>query len=272
MKYRKPFVVFILFAITSFLAIVIISTHSHYPPIMNSLGMKFVYIPPGEFMMGSPADDAERSFHEVQHRVRFTKGFYLCTTEVTQSQWVNIMGTENNFSRFKGNDLPVEHISWSSASDFCRKISRKENKLYRLPTEAEWEYASRAGTRTKYGTGNSKSDLMKTGWYYSNSDNVTHPVGQKAPNDWGLYDMHGNVWEWCSDWFDEYNVSKAVSIDPQGSPKGWARILRSGAYCNNTDDVRSAARHWNEPKAPMSSCGLRVVIDIESINTESHTP
>ena len=179
----------------------------------NSIGMKLRLIPAGEFMMGSPGTESDRSNNETQHRVSITKPFYLGVTEVTQEQYQKVMGT--NPSQFKGPQNPVERVSWAEAVEFCGKLSampaeKTAGHVYRLPTEAEWEYACRSGTTTAYGFGDDASRLGDYGWFRSNSDSGTHPVGEKKPNAWGLYDMHGGVYEWCQDWYrsEERRVGK----------------------------------------------------------------
>ena len=168
----------------------------------NSIGMKLRLIPAGEFMMGSPGTESGREDDETQHRVSITKPFYLGVTEVTQEQYQKVMGT--NPSYFKGPQNPVETVSWADAVEFCRKLSampaeKTAGHVYRLPTEAEWEYACRAGTTTAYSFGDDASRLGDYGWFGGNSDSKTHQVGEKKPNAWGLYDMHGGVYEWCQD-------------------------------------------------------------------------
>jgi formylglycine-generating enzyme required for sulfatase activity len=160
----------------------------------NSIGMEFVKIPAGEFQMGSE----EHSCGNPVHRVNIPEAFYMGKYPVTQKQWKAVMG--NNPSHFKGDDRPVEYVSWYDVLGFVEKLNELEGTdKYRLPSEAEWEYACRAGTTTRYSFGDSEAKLRKYGWYDGNSRRETHPVGKKKPNPWGLYDIHGNVWEWCQD-------------------------------------------------------------------------
>ena len=195
-------------------------------PVVNNVGMVFVPTPAGEFQRGS-------------HSVQITKPFYLSVYEVTQEQYKKVMG--NNPSDNKGNNKPVEMVSWNDAVDFCRELSEQEGVEFRLPTEAEWEYACRAGTTTAYSFGDDKSQLGKYAWHVNNSNLTTHPVGQKLPNAWGLYDMHGNVDEWCQDWYARFRNEK-VFIDPTGPAMGSRRVLRGGSSGNSPRDVRAADR------------------------------
>ena len=187
-------------------------------------GMEFVLIPGGSFMMGSPSsEEGRRADEEPKHRVNI-QPFYMMTTEVTQAMWKEVM--EDNPSRFKSDSLPVEMVSWNDCQNFIKKLNQLDpGKNYRLPSEAEWEYACRAGTTTKYYSGNNESDLARVGWYgynEGNSNNRTHPVGQKEANSWGLYDMHGNVYEWCEDrYHDSYKgapTNGSAWLSPSGRP------------------------------------------------------
>jgi formylglycine-generating enzyme required for sulfatase activity len=220
--------------------------------ITNTIGMKFVLIPAGSFTMGSqlsPEEVAKRYGGEVKyykdeqppHPVKITKKFYLQTTETTQAHWKRIMG--NNPSRMKecGEDCPVEFVSWDMVQQFIEKLNLMEGiNKYRLPTEAEWEYACRAGTTSVFSFGNKADKLGEYAWYSDNSGGGTHPVGKKMPNAWGLYDMHGNVWEWCQDWFGDYPSNSVV--DPKGPAKGKHRVLRGGSWYRDAWNLRSAFR------------------------------
>jgi len=231
----------------------------------NSIGMKFALIQPGEFLMGSPANEADRDTDETQHRVRLTKPFFMGTTEVTQGQWRAVMG--NAPSHFKGDDLPVENVSWDEAVEFCRKLSAKEGKRYRLPTEAEWEYACRAGTTTPFHTGDtiSTDQANYNGNYTYGSGRkgayreTTTRVGSFAANAWGLYDMHGNVWEWCADWKGDYPAGE--SIDPKGPNEATGRVLRGGSWYNRPQGCRSAYRYFFAPGYRYYGIGFRVSLD-----------
>ncbi|MDM8550089.1 SUMF1/EgtB/PvdO family nonheme iron enzyme [Desulfobacterales bacterium HSG2] len=227
-------------------------------PFVNSLKMKFVYISPGTFMMGSPDNESGRDDDEKQHKVTLTKGFYMQTTEVTQGQWKAITGS--NLSDFKdcGDDCPVESVSWNDVQRFIRNLNKRGEGTYRLPTEAEWEYACRADTKTAYYFGNNSYRLSQYAWYRGNSGDRTHPVGKLRPNPWGLYDMHGNVWEWCRDWYGEY--PSGTVTDPTRPDRGSYRVLRGGGWGGTAGHCRSANRHDNLPGKRGSSLGLRLAL------------
>lgn len=238
--------------------------------LTNSIGMKLVSIPAGEFLMGSPDSDHMAHSHEKpQHRVRITQSFSLGQTEVTQSQWKSVMGTEpwkDEDDAQKGVDYPATSVTWDDASEFCRKLSAKEGKSYRLPTEAEWEYACRGGTQTRYSFGDDESQLSDHGWFSGNADDVNekypHRVGQKKANPFGLYDMHGNVEEWCNDWyvFEENYYKQSRVDDPNGPLEGVGRVQRGGSWYLPAEYCRSASRSANTQGAYFSYQGFRVVL------------
>lgn len=224
--------------------------------ITNSIGMKLAYIPPGRFLRGTPWEQPGRQYDERPHAVRITKPFRIGVTEVTQAQWEAVMGA--NRSNFKGANLPVEKISWREAVEFCERLSRKEGRTYRLPTEAEWEYACRAGATGPFaGTGR----LDDMAWYDANSNGATRPVGTKQPNAWGLYDMHGNVAEWCSDIYDA-DYPKAEAVDPTGPSEGTFRVIRGGSWAHFPLACRSAARNSAPPSYQLRETGFRVVLEV----------
>jgi formylglycine-generating enzyme required for sulfatase activity/uncharacterized membrane protein YhaH (DUF805 family) len=226
-----------------------------------TLGAKFVLIPAGTFMMGSPASEEERSISETQHQVTISKPFYMQTTPVTQEQWKRVMGHNPAFftSWFtKDDDHPVERVSWNDVQEFIGKFNELDGTdKYRLPTEAQWEYAARAGTTTMFNTGNSEEDLSRAGWYHKNSGKQTQQVGEKTPNAWGLYDMHGNVLEWCQDWKGDYSASSVT--DPEGPSSGSYRIVRGGAYCYGPILCRSAYRNDAAPSHYSPDMGFRLI-------------
>lgn len=222
-------------------------------------GVKIVmcWIPPGDFLMGSPEDEVGHRDDETQHRVTITQGFWLGKYPVTQAQWEAVMGS--NPSRFKGSDLPVESVSWNHISEsggFLEKINgfASTEGFFSLPTEAQWEYACRAGTTTALNSGKNLtsedrtcSNLDEVAWYYQNSGDETHPVGQKKANSWGLHDMHGNVWEWCVDWHDDY--TDEAQVDSRGPDSGTVRVFRGGGWCYSASLCRVAFRSYDGPAA-----------------------
>ena len=271
--------------------------------------MELALIPAGTFIMGSPATEEGRDDNETQHEVTISKPFYIGIHEVTQAQWKTVLGTDP--SEFKGADRPVEQVSWYDALEFCNSLTElvgkkhpelklkpyytitvhrrdeegqiviaevrehPRNRGFRLPTEAQWEYACRAGTTGPIaGTGR----LDDMGWYAQNAtrrlsafwaifrldvvlrDDGTRRVGTKWPNAWGLYDMHGNVWEWCSDWHGAY--PKCSVTDPTGAPSDTSRVLRGGGWFRSPDDCRSANRLGTEPDDRLNSLGFRVCLDL----------
>jgi len=247
--------------------------------LTSAIGMKFVYIQPGTFMMGSPANEPGRDDDEKQHHVTLTKGFYMQTTEVTQGQWTEVMG--NNPSKFKncGVDCPVEKVSWNDVQQFINKLNQREgSSTYRLPTEAEWEYSARAGSDTafaKSGISELKcgydNNLDAMGWYCGNANKKTHAVAQKQPNAWGLYDMHGNVYEWCQDWFGDY--PSGTVTDPTGPSGGSDRVSRGGGWNGDARWCRSASRSKSNPGRGNGVKGFRLLrnpsSELETVSTPS---
>ena len=237
---------------------------SDVPPkkITNSLGMEFVYVKPGSFMMGSPANESGRYDDEMQHRVTLSKGFYMQTTEVTQGQWRAIMGSSPSKFSNCGEDCPVEQVSWDDVQTFISKLNRKKGgNRYRLPTEAEWEYAARAGSTARFCYGDDEGRLSEYAWYSGNSGGKTHPVAQKQPNAWGLYDMHGNVYEWCQDWYDKNYPSGNVT-DPTGPSSGSLRVLCGGSWSSLAEFCRSAIRYGKFSATRNLYLGFRLVREL----------
>ncbi len=223
---------------------------------VNSIGMKLAYIPAGTFYMGSPPDEKGRQDDEFQHRVKLTRPFRIGVTEVTQAQWNAVMGSARSY--LKGDNLPVDKMSWKDAVTFCEKLSEKEGKTYRLPTEAEWEYACRAGAAGRF-AGTGKLDDM--GWYEANSEGQTQPVATKKPNAWGLYDMHGNVSEWCSDYYSP-DYPEVMVTDPAGPTEGKYRVVRGGSWGYFLRSSRCAARSSVLPSYRLKYTGFRIVMEM----------
>jgi formylglycine-generating enzyme required for sulfatase activity len=214
------------------------------------LGIKFAWIPPGAFLMGGN----KRHREKPAHRVTLSKGFYLGAYPVSQAEWRAVMGY--NPSKFLGDDRPVEMVSWNDCQELCQRLATLTGKPIRLPTEAEWEYACRAGTNRDYYSGDGMEVLRQVGWYDQNSEQQTRAVGRLAPNDWGLYDMHGNVWEWCQDWFGPY-ASESV-VDPTGPDAGEYRVLRGGSWTDDMVACRVAFRGNETPGLRAAWVGCRV--------------
>jgi formylglycine-generating enzyme required for sulfatase activity len=245
-----------------------------YRAVAMEAPMNIVFVPPGTFRMGSPTNEVDRwDWEGPQTAVTLTKGYWMGKFEVTQGEYLAVMG--GNPSYFSTNngyaeDLnrPVETVSWFDATGYCAALTARErlagristNSVYRLPTEAEWEYACRAWTSTRFSYGDDPgyTNLTNYAWYWDNSGGTTHPVGQKLPNPWGLYVMHGNVWEWCQDWFGDYGGG--VAVDPQGPPTGSDRVIRGGVWYYGARDCRSANRINGYPGYRYGFIGFRVVL------------
>ncbi len=223
----------------------------------NSFGMQFNLIPDGVYYMGS--DDGDANERPV-HRVELRRPFFLATYETTQNQYETILG--ENPSGFRGQDLPVEMVAWEDAVRFCEELSRRESQRYRLPTEAEWEWACRGGTLAAWSFGDDVGELGRYGWTQENADNITHPVGRKSANPLGLYDMHGNVWEFCSDWYAQYQPDPVA--DPLGPASGAYRTYRGGSYFFPAHESRSTNRPDRKYPPKGTNLGFRVVLEIDS--------
>ena len=230
-------------------------------PAVNTIGMLMVPIPAGEFVMGS--QEPRHGLCRPVHQVTLSEPFFLGACEVTQEHYTQVMG--RFASRFDGLHYPVANVNWNDAVEFCRRLSElKEEQaaghVYRLPTEAEWEYACRAGTETRYSFGDDEMQLSEYGWFLGNAELKMHPVGQKKPNVWGLYDMHGNVWEWCQDWYGPYTPE--VAVDPVGPRQGTVRVDRGGGWAYEDWYCESAIRGWLSPDLKSGFVGFRVARDL----------
>ncbi len=238
--------------------------------ITNSIGMKLVYIKDGSFQMGSRLSRDEMP----PHQVKITRSFYLGAYEVRQAEWTKVMGTAPWKGMVReGPDFPATYISWDDATKFCTTLTTAErdagrlaaNKSYRLSTEAEWEYACRAETQTEYSFGDDKSQLGEYAWYDGNTRNreeYAHAVGTRKANPWGLYDMHGNVYEWCSDLLDNFYYEKSPVEDPQGPTDRLFRVLRGGSWDLLPAHCRSARRYGQPPSTRHWSVGFRVLREL----------
>jgi len=238
--------------------------------VTNSIGMELIELSAGKFTMGSPAGEKNHQDDEAQVAVTLTKPFEIGKYEVTQGQWKSVMGTEPWLGQKyiqADKDCPATYVNWVDATAFCKKLTDlerqseklKANEEYRLPTEAEQEYACRAGTTATHSFGGNEKQLGEHAWFYGNAfdagEKYAHKVGKKKPNPWGLHDMHGNVWEWCSDWYDEKLSGGTDSVGPNG---GSARVNRGGGWRAYPGDCRSATRNYYVPSFRHDSLGFRV--------------
>ena len=248
----------------------------------NQLGMEFVFIPNGSFMMGTSDNQSYKEPNESYHKVVFTKGFYMQTKEVSQGQWVRLMGKNPSFFKQCGNSCPVENVTWEETGEFIKRLNELEQtNLYRLPTESEWEYVCKTGNTYSYekscgekeceqtdedgfekcDTCGLAKDLDNISWYFRNSRNLTHPSGMKSPNKYGIYDMIGNVWEWCYDWHAEYPMEK-VTTDPMGPEYGDTKIRRGGAWNHYGKFNRCSYRSWKPFLHRQADTGFRLIKEI----------
>jgi formylglycine-generating enzyme required for sulfatase activity len=236
----------------------------------NGLKMKLVWCPAGKFTMGSPPTEKDRKSREEQTAVTLTAGFWLGQFEVTQGQWEQMMGTtpwKDKQHVREGADYPVTYVSWNQAVDFCRNLTNQERKAGRLPseweftlpTDAQWEYACRAGTSTAFSFGDDELSLSESAWWYGALEaggEFAHEIGQKKANPWGLHDIHGNVWEWCQDWYEEKVTG---GVNPPGPSKGSLRVYRGGSWRHQGSLCRSAYRWGVDPTYQNTDLGFRVV-------------
>ena len=243
------------------------STNSFTLP--GGVSIEMVWVEPGTFQMGSPSSEPRRDSDEGPvHGVTINQGFYLGKYEVTQEQWESVMGTRlwqgRDYVR-SGSNYPAVYVSWEDAQEFIRRLNASQSSnVYRLPTEAEWEYACRAGTTTRWSFGDDENQLTHYAWYYNNAWNVgeqyAHLVGTQRANPWGLYDMHGNVFEWVQDWSDVNYYSSSPSVDPAGPSSGSARVFRGGSFAySNAEDLRSARRGYDSPGSRSFTVGFRLL-------------
>ncbi len=240
-----------------------------YRAVVFPAPTNLVFIPLGTFRMGSPTNEVDRyDWEGPQTAVTITRGFWMGKYEVTQGEYEAVMGS--NPSYFQGDtNRPVEQVNWDEARAYCEALTQREqaagriatNNLYRLPTEAEWEYACRGWTSTRFSYGDDPgyTNLANYAWYADNSDSTTHPVGLKLPNSWGLCDMHGNVWEWCQDWWS-YSLPGGIAVDPQGPATGLYRVIRGGDWYRYARFCRSAYRSNIYPDSRGDDIGFRVVL------------
>jgi formylglycine-generating enzyme required for sulfatase activity len=240
----------------------------------NGITLELALIPAGRFMMGSsesetsslPALPAHPTNESPLHEVNITRPFYMSAYKVTQEQYQQVMGA--NPSRFSGQNLPVDAVTWDDAANFARRAAAKANRKVHLPTEAQWEYAVRAGTGTRYTFGEDENKIGEYAWYRENGKGMTHPVGEKPPNAWGLFDVHGLLWEYCSDFYAD-SYAGAGSTDPSGPASGQAHATRGGTWGSRPPFLRSAIRvpspAVDSAKDLLSRFGFRVAVDIDSV-------
>lgn len=240
---------------------------SAHEPSVNPEPQSFVWIPPGTFIMGSPANEVDKDSDErPQTEVTLTHGFWMSKHPTTQEEYQLVMGRNPSF--FKSNDRrPVEQVRWNDAVDYCAKITLRMHEAgrlptgfeCRLPTEAEWEYACRAGSKSKFFFGDDYANLGQYAWFVGNSGKMTQPVEKKLPNAWGLHDMHGNVWEWCLDWYSD-SLPGGNLTNPRGPSTGLRRVNRGGGWFSIGWYCRSASRFYVWAVDKMNGLGFRPVI------------
>jgi len=221
----------------------------------NDLSIAMIYVQGGTFTMGCTQEQGDDCYdwEKPAHQVTLSS-FYIGKYEVTQAEWKSVMAT--NPSNFKGDNLPVENVSWNDVQEFIRKLNAQTGKQYRLPTEAEWEYACRGGMQSAHYKYSGSNTAGNVAWYSENSSNTTHPVGTKSPNELGIYDMSGNVWEWCSDWYGNYSASD--QMNPQGPSSGSNRVFRGGGWDGDAGYCRVSDRNGGAPGSRYNDLGFRL--------------
>lgn len=227
--------------------------------LKDGVTMEFVLISDGDFMMGAETQDGEDD-EKPQHQVLISKSFYLAKTEVTQAQWLALYRAHGSSSR--GDGLPVNNITWELATQYCNLATANLEGTYRLPTEAEWEYACRAGTSTAYSYGDDTVQLQNYAWFEENSQDRIQKVGTRRPNPWGLFDMHGNVAEWCADLYDDTYYDAVSVMDPIGPEEGSYRVIRGGSFYLGSWPCRSAYRAKSKASSRSPMVGLRLLLEI----------
>ncbi|MFA9375852.1 MAG: formylglycine-generating enzyme family protein [Lachnotalea sp.] len=225
----------------------------------DGITMEFVCIDSGSFLMGSYEEEGD-SDETPRHKVTITKPFYIGKYEVTQEQWEKVMG--NNPSELKGEKNPVDTVSWNDCIEFTEELKTITGREFTLPTEAQWEYACRAGTTTKWFFGDDENNADLYGWIDSNSQKTTHPVGMLQPNAWGLYDMYGNLSEWCKDWYQN-SYLETEAVDPAGPEVGDSHVVRGGGWGEFPDNARSSYRNANGENGENNGTGFRCVMYLE---------
>jgi formylglycine-generating enzyme required for sulfatase activity len=247
------------------IALVLVANSAVAGEYVNNIGMEFIQVSAGTFFMGSQDSEQGSSKEKPRHSVHISKPFYLAKYEVTQKQWMAVMGNVNP-SNFLSPDRPVDEVSWNDVQVFIQKLNGLEKTgTYRLPTEAEWEYAARAGSETAFCYGDDMEGAKLSGyaWFEQNAGKQSHPVGILSPNAWGFYDMHGNVTEWVQDYYDRNYYSDSPEKDPQGPEAGRKRVVRGGSWINQPYSCRSAARGYYSEDYTDSDFGFRIVKVIE---------
>ena len=223
------------------------------PETKQNVSIEMIHVRGGTFKMGGKGNDTEKPIHTV------TLGdFYIGKFQITQTQWVQVMGS--NPSKFSGDNLPVEQVSWNDIQEFIVKLNSMTGRKYRLPTEAEWEYAARGGINSKSYTYAGSNNIDDVAWYKNNSGNKPHPVGTKSPNELGVYDMSGNLWEWVNDWYGTEYYKVSPTINPTGPPSGSDRVFRGGGWCYDAEYCRVSYRYGNKPDNKRNILGFRLAL------------